>query len=87
MSQLNSLYDPLPGPMIFLGDVANTLWGSNIIRHRGRLLVSFIQENNFNILNDGFQTYFSMAYGSISAIDLFLCDLTLFSGLYLVYFA
>lgn len=51
MSPLKSLYDQLPGSKMLLGDVnaAKPLWGSNIIRPRGRLMETY---NNHGILND-----------------------------------
>lgn len=59
---------------MFMGDVnaANPLWGSNIIKPRGRLLENFIQDYNLSIPNDESPTYISSTYGSFSVLDPFV---------------
>ena len=71
-TDINDLITQL-GPLFMIvtdANAHNILWGSNRTEVRGKLIEELILENNLNILNDGSQTHFSLAYKSFSAIDL-----------------
>ena len=77
---LDKLLDQLPTPYLLLGDFNghNLLWGSNPTNRRGQQVETFINKHDLCILNDNSITYIHPATGSQTAIDLSLCDPSLF---------
>lgn len=74
INTLNNLFIQLPSPVIIMGDfnAHSEQWGSNKTDCRGRLIQTFCNNNNLNILNDGAPT--RIVYNSESAIDLTFCS-------------
>ena len=74
--ELDVLLDQLPTPFVLLGDCNshNPIWGSISTNAKGNLLEALIDRHNLCILNDKSQTYVHPANGTLSAIDLKLCD-------------
>ena len=74
--ELDVLLDQLPTPFVLLGDCNshNPIWGSISTNAKGNLLEALIDRHNLCILNDKSQTYVHPANGTLSAIDLTLCD-------------
>ena len=70
------LVNQLPPPYIILGDfnAKHQLWGNDRTDERGQVIEQFINATNICILNTGQHTYFHVANGSSSAIDLSLCS-------------
>lgn len=79
-SDLKKLIDQLPTPFILLGDFNshNTLWGCKNTTKKGKTMEKFINENDLCLLNGGVQTYMNPFNGSGSAIDLAICDPTVY---------
>jgi exonuclease III len=75
-TDLTDLIDQLPPPVLLLGDfnAHNTLWGCRNMDTRGKMLEDIILKYNMSLLNDGSVTYLHPATGSKSAIDLSMCD-------------
>ena len=73
---LDNIISQFPKPFILLGDfnAHNHLWGSTNITSRGRLIENFINHHNLSLLNDGSPTYLHPATGSLTNIDLAICD-------------
>lgn len=71
-NDLENLIKQFDAPFMIVGDFNchNPLWGSNRIDNRGNIIESIINKNNLNILNNGDPTHFSLAYKSVSSIDL-----------------
>jgi exonuclease III len=77
---LDKLVQQLPKPFLLLGDfnAHNVVWGCHDTNNRGNIIDSFIARNGLCLLNDGSYTYMSPATGSVSALDLALCDPSVF---------
>ena len=77
---LDDLVQQLPAPFMLLGDfnAHNMLWGCNDFNSKGRKIETFIGKHDLCYLNDKSYTYIHPATGSTSAIDLTLCDASLF---------
>ena len=73
---LENIISQIPKPFILLGDfnAHNHLWGSSNITSRGRLIENFINHHNLSLLNDGSTTYLHPATGTLTNIDLAICD-------------
>jgi len=76
IKQIEKLVRQLPKPYILLGDfnAHHTLWGCRDINSYGKIVDKLITQENLCILNDNSQTYLHPGTGSTSAIDLSLCD-------------
>nr|XP_024217743.1 uncharacterized protein LOC112211036 [Halyomorpha halys] len=71
--QLKDLLHSLPPPVILAGDFNshNIIWGSDHVDERGKLVESFIDNCNLNIINNPiYQTHLCARSGKLSAIDL-----------------
>ena len=77
---LDKLVQQLPKPFLLLGDfnAHNVVWGCHDTNNRGNVIDSFIARNGLCLLNNGSFTYMSPATGSLSALDLALCDPSVF---------
>ena len=82
-TELADLIDQLPPPVLLLGDfnAHSTLWGGRNTDTRGKVIEDIMLKYNLSLLNNGSTTYLHPATGSLSAIDLSICD----PGLYLDY--
>ena len=71
-----ALISQLPKPFLIMGDMngRNPLWGDLINNQRGNHLCSIIESENLSVLNTGEPTHFHVQTGTLSAIDLSLCD-------------
>ena len=52
----------------------NIIWGCKEINKKGKILEKIINENNLCLLNTGMQTYINPFSGNTFAIDLIICD-------------
>ena len=79
-NQLINLANQLPPPFIIMGDFNghSPLWGSPDTNDRGRLVESFLEELDLCVLNDGTNTYLHPATNTRTAIDLTVCDPSIF---------
>lgn len=75
-TELDDLIAQLPTPVLLLGDFNShsTLWGCGSLNTRGKIIEDFINNNNLCLLNNKSYTYLHPATGSLTAIDLTLCD-------------
>ena len=75
-ADLVQLAHELPQPFILLGDFngRHPLWDSDAVNSRGRLMASFIEDEDLEVLNSGDVTYFHSPTGIFTAIDLSLCS-------------
>jgi len=80
IKDLEELYVQLPPPVILMGDfnAHSHTWGCRDTNRQDRHIEDFILQQNLCILNTGMPTYFHPSTGSLSAIDLTLCDPSLF---------
>ena len=80
---LTSLIEQLPQPFLLLGDFNghSPTWGSDSLDLRGKIIEDVINSANLSILNSGSPTYCSPANGTLSHIDLSICDPSLFLDL------
>jgi Endonuclease-reverse transcriptase len=64
-NQLTALY-------IIAGDMNahNPIWGSTSRNQMGKVFEEFVEEKGMVILNTGEMTHYSIAYGTVSTIDL-----------------
>ena len=78
--QLDDLLAQLPTPYIIMGDFNghSPLWGSTDTTIKGRILEDFISSNDLCLFNDGSNTYLHPGYGTYTAIDLTICDPSLY---------
>ena len=78
-SQLESLISQLPKPILLLGDFNghSQQWGSDSVNSRGKIIEDLIAANDLCLLNTGSPTFCS-SMGSLTHVDLSLCDPTLF---------
>ena len=77
---LSSLLQQLPSPFILLGDFNghNVLWGSKDNDLRGDLIEDFITQNDICLMNDKSNTFLDSGKGTFSALDLSICDPSLY---------
>ena len=69
---LENLLDQLPRPFLLLGDfnAHSPVWGDSRRDGRGKLIESFLQDNDLILLNSKSPTFDHSVYNSTSAIDL-----------------
>ena len=69
---LQNLLNQLPRPFLLLGDfnAHSPVWGDSRRDGRGKLIESFLQDNDLILLNSKSPTFVHSAYNSTSAIDL-----------------
>ena len=81
--ELEDLLSQLPPPALLLGDfnAHSHLWGCRDTNRQGKLIEDFILKQNLCLLNTGVSTYFHSGTGTASAIDLSLCNPSLFLDL------
>lgn len=79
--ELSDLLNQLPEPFLILGDfnAHNTLWGSDHIDCKGRVVESVFDSFGLNLLNSGDHTRISSATGKTSVLDLTWCSPNLHS--------
>ena len=72
IKDLEDLLSQLPEPVMILGDfnAHNPLWGSDTQSPKGRMIESFISQNDLCLYNNGSNTFLHSGNGSYSAIDL-----------------
>ena len=70
------LISQLPKPFLILGDMngRNPLWGDLVNNQRGNRLCSIIENESLVVLNTGEPTHFHVQTGTLSSIDLSICD-------------
>ena len=78
-SEINNILQQLPTPFILLGDFNsyNTVWGCRSTHHEGRTLKD-INNNNLCLFNKISPTHLDPSSATYSAIDLTLCNTSLF---------
>ena len=76
---LENLLDQLPRPFLLLGDfnAHSPMWGDSRRDGRGKLIESFLQDNDLILLNSKSPTFVHSAYNSTSAIDLAVASPTI----------
>ena len=79
-TKLNDLIQQLPKPFIIMGDFNshNDLWGSKGTNKRGRIIEKIINQKQLCLFNSKENTYLHPATGTLSAIDLTMCDPAIF---------
>ena len=79
-SEINNILQQLPTPFILLGDFNshNTMWGCSSTNHKGKTLENIINNNNLCLFNKKSPTHLDPSSATYSAIDLTLCDTSLF---------
>jgi Endonuclease-reverse transcriptase/Reverse transcriptase (RNA-dependent DNA polymerase) len=89
-AQISDLADQLPAPYIITGDLNahNSIWDAQVqhSNRMGTIFENFINDKGLVILNTGEATHYSIAYNSLSAIDLTACtaDLATELGWYVI---
>jgi exonuclease III len=75
--QIGNLADQLPRPYIITGDLnaRNEIWDANVTTNNrmGTIFEEIVNDKGLVILNTGEMTHYSMAYNSLSAIDITVC--------------
>ena len=79
-SEINNILQQLPTPFILLGDFNshNTMWGCKGTNHKAKLSKIIINNNNLCLFNKKSPTHLDPSSATYSAIDLTLCDTSLF---------
>ncbi len=79
-TDLLSLVSSLPSPVILMGDFNShsTLWGCSSTNQKGLEMETFLLQSNLCLLNSKSPTYLHPATGSLSSLDLALCDPSLY---------
>lgn len=75
--ELDELIRQLPKPFILMGDFNNhsEMWGNKDTNRRGKIIEElYIDQNQLCLYNNGANTYLHPATGTLSAIDLTICD-------------
>ena len=77
---LEHLLSQIHGPVMILGDfnAHNPLWGSDHQTPKGKVIETFISQNDVCLFNDGSHTFLDSGNGTYSAIDLSFSSPTLF---------
>ena len=80
IGELQHLFSQIQGPVMLLGDfnAHNPLWGSENLTPKGRVIETFISQNDLCLFNDGSYTFLHSGNGSYSAIDLSLASPDIF---------
>ena len=78
-NDLDNLVNQLPAPFLFIGDfnAHSDLWGCPSSNSLGNK-VEHLESSNICLLNDKLPTYFHLASGSFTSIDLSLCSASVF---------
>ena len=78
--EINNILQQLPTPFILLGNFNsyNTMWGCRNTNHKGQTLENIINNNNLCLFNKKSPTHLDPSSATYSAIDLSLCDTSLF---------
>ena len=78
--ELDQLIHQLPKPFILMGDFNchGVTWGCQNTNKRGKIIEEFLDQNQLCCYNDGTNTYLHSATGTYSAIDLTICDPSIF---------
>ena len=81
-NELNNILQQLPTPFIFLGDFNshNTMWCCGSTNQNSKTLENIINDDNNNLcfFNKKSQTHIDPSSATYSAIDLTLCDTSIF---------
>ena len=79
-SEINNILQQLPTPFILLGDFNshNTMRGCRSTKHKGQTLENIINNNNLCLFTRKSPTHLDPSSATYSAIDLTLCDTSLF---------
>ena len=77
--ELNKLIEQLPRPFVIMGDFNshNELWGSKKTDKKGKVIESLLNQHQLCMYKKS-NTYLHPATGTYSAIDLSICDPSLF---------
>ena len=80
IKDLEHLLSQIQEPVMILGDFNshNPLWGSEHLSPKGRVIETFVSQNDLCLYNDGFPTFLHAGNGTYSAIDLSFASPTLF---------
>ena len=80
IKDLEHLLLQIQEPVMILGDFNshNPLWGSDHLSPKGRVIETFISQNDLCLYNDGSSTFIHSGNGTYSAIDLSFASPTLF---------
>ena len=75
----------IKGPIMILGyfNSHNPLWGSDHKTSKGKVMETFISQNDLCLYNDGSYTFLRSGNGSYSAIDLSFASASLFGRFFL----
>ena len=78
--ELNNLIEQLPRPFVIMGDFNshNEIWGSKKTEKKGKVIESLLNQHQLCMYNNKSNTYLHPATGTYSAIDLSICDPSLF---------
>jgi ribonuclease HI len=82
-SALEDLVFQLPNPLVIMGDLNghSPLWGGDRSNPQGKILEDLCSQHDLVVLNDGSPTFISASSGSLSALDISICDPSLFLNL------
>lgn len=77
------IYNSLPHPILFLGDLNghSPMWGSTDLNARGKIIERFIDLSNTLLLNTGEATFLSSTFGTYSSLDLTICSPSLYNNI------
>ena len=78
--ELNNLIEQLPRPFIIMGDFNshNEIWGSKKTDKKGKVIESLLNQHQLYMYNNKSNSYLHPTTGTYSAIDLSICDTSLF---------
>ena len=79
-SDIDDIIAQLPPPILLLGDfnAHSKDWGCPNEDCKGKIIGDLLMERDLSVLNDGSTTYLHPGCGSQSAIDLSICDPSLY---------
>ena len=77
--ELTRQIEQLQAPFLIVGDsnANSSLWGSDKVTDKGKVVEDVLSNLNLCILNDGSNTYLHPGNGSYSSIDLTILDISL----------
>ena len=80
IKDLEHLLSRMQELVMLLGDFSshNPFWGSEHLTPKGRVLETFMSQNDLCLFNDGSPTFLHSGHGTYSAIDLLFASPTLF---------
>ncbi len=78
-TDLDNIISQLTGTYMLLGDfnAHHTLWGGRNINHKGKEIEDLLNRHQLVVLNDKSPTYIHPGFGTLSTLDLAICDPTL----------